>query len=174
MLKRLIENIFSKRDKIRKDFNRVMPIGDYISDRWEKAKYLGFGENSSIYDSSLVLGNVKVGGNCWIGPFTILDGSGGELSIGDNCNISAGVQIYTHDTVDRVIYGSEITTANVTIGNNCYIGPNVVISKGVNIGDYVVIGANSFVNKDIPSHSKAFGMPAKIKGLINENSTATD
>lgn len=162
MLQKLIENIFLKRDKVKKDFNRVTPIGDYISDRWEKAKYLGFGENSSIYDSSLVLGDVKVGKNCWIGPFTILDGSGGELIIGDNCNIAAGVQIYTHDTADRVSCGSEIATANVTIGNNCYIGPNVVISKGITIGDFVVVGANSFVNKDIPSNSKAFGTPAKI------------
>ncbi|MBD3842272.1 MAG: acyltransferase [Campylobacterales bacterium] len=165
MLQKLIENIFIKRDKVKKDFDRVLPIGDYISDRWEKAKYLDFGENSSIYDSSLVLGSVKVGKNCWIGPFTILDGSGGELIIGNNCNISAGVQIYTHDTVDRVIYDSEITKASVIIGNNTYIGPNVVISKGVTIGDYVVIGANSFVNKDIPSHSKAFGIPIEIKGI---------
>jgi acetyltransferase-like isoleucine patch superfamily enzyme len=174
MLQKLIDNIFSKREKIKKDFNRVMPIGDYISDRWEKAKYLGFGENSSIYDSSLVLGNVKVGKNCWIGPFTILDGSGGELTIGDNCNISAGVQIYTHDTVDRVIYGNEVIKANVSIGNNCYIGPNVVISKGVKIGDYVVIGANSFVNIDIPNYSKAFGVPAEIKWLISENNTTAN
>ncbi|MDD5359053.1 MAG: acyltransferase [Sulfurovaceae bacterium] len=162
MLQKLIENIFLKREKIKKDFDRVMPIGDYISDRWEKAKYLGFGENSSIYDSSLVLGSVKVGKNCWIGPFTILDGSGGELIIGDNCDISAGVHIYTHDTVDRVIYDGEITKASVIIGNNTYIGPNAVISKGVTIGDYVVIGANSFVNEDIPSNSKAFGTPTKL------------
>jgi acetyltransferase-like isoleucine patch superfamily enzyme len=72
------------------------------------------------------------------------------------------VQIYTHDTVDRVIYSNDISKENVTIGNHCYIGPNVVISKGVVIGDYVVIGANSFVNKDIPNNSKAFGTPAKI------------
>lgn len=162
MLQKLIDNIFSKRDQIKKDFNRVTPVGDYISDRWEKAKYLGFGENSSIYDSSLVLGNVVAGKNCWIGPFTILDGSGGELIIGDNCNISAGVHIYTHDTVDSVIYGGKTTKASVIIGNNTYIGPNVVISKGVTIGDYVVVGANSFVDKDIPSNSKAFGTPAKI------------
>ncbi len=48
MLQKFIDNIFSKRDRIKKDFNRVTPIGDYISDRWEKAKYLGFGEGSSI------------------------------------------------------------------------------------------------------------------------------
>jgi acetyltransferase-like isoleucine patch superfamily enzyme len=163
MFKKLISFIFNKRDEINNEFQRVLPIGDYISDRWEKAKYCGFGESTSIYDSSLILGNVKVGKNCWIGPFTVLDGSGGHLIIGDNCNISAGVQIYTHDTVDKVIYDDEIKTADTIIGDNVYIGPNVVISKGVVIGNYVVIGANSFVNKDIPSNSKAFGIPAKIK-----------
>ena len=47
-----------------------------------------------------------------------------------------------------------------------YIGPNVIIQKGVKIGDKVVIGANSFVNKDIPSNSKAYGNPVQIiKGV---------
>ena len=161
MLKKIIKNLFLKREKVKKRFNRVLPIGDYLSDRWEKAKYLNFGEGSSIYDSSLVLGDVKVGKNCWVGPFTLLDGSGGQLVIGDNCDISAGVQIYTHDTVDRVINNKEIAKGDVTIGDNCYIGPNVVIQKGISIGNYVVIGANSFVNKDIPSHSKVAGTPAK-------------
>ena len=78
-------------------------MGDYVSDRWEKARFLGFGENSSIYDSSLVFGDVQVGKNVWVGPYTVLDGSGGRLSIGDDCHICAGSQIYTHDTVDRVL-----------------------------------------------------------------------
>ncbi len=110
----------------------------------------------------MVLGNVIAGTNCWIGPFTILDGSGGELIIGDNCNISAGVHIYTHDTVDSVIYGGNTSMASVSIGSNVYIGPNVIISKGITIGDFVVIGANSFINKDIPSNCKVFGTPAKV------------
>lgn len=163
MFKKFISFIFNKRDETKEKFQRVLPIGDYISDRWEKAKYCGFGESTSIYDSSLVLGNVKVGKDCWIGPFTVLDGSGGYLIIGDNCNISAGVQIYTHDTIDRVIYGDAIKKSDTIIGNNVYIGPNTVISKGTTIGNYVVIGSNSFVNKDIPSNSKAFGAPIKIK-----------
>jgi len=143
-------------------YNRVLPLGDYCVDRWEKANYLKFGKGSSIYDSSYVFGDVDVGENCWIGPFTILDGSGAKLSIGDNCHISAGSHIYTHDTVDTVIHNAPISFAPTTIGKNCYIGPNVVISKGVTIGDFVVIGANSFVNTNIPSHVKAFGTPAKV------------
>lgn len=146
----------------KKEHDRVLPLSENYIDRWEKAKFLGFGEGSSIYDSSLVFGNVKVGKNCWIGPNTILDGSGGVLEIGDGCDISAGVQIYTHDTVNKVTSGGEIKKDSVSIGKHCYIGPNVIISLGVRIGDNVIVGANSFVNRDIPSNSKGHGTPFKV------------
>lgn len=147
-------------------WNRSLPFGDYIVDRFEKARSLGFGEKASIYDSALVLGNVRVGDNTWIGPFTVLDGSGG-LEIGSYCSISAGVQIYTHDTVKWAITGGAHLPerAPVHIGARCYIGPNVVISKGVTIGDGCVIGANSFVNSDVPEGMRAWGSPAKVKGV---------
>lgn len=154
--------LYWKRNKIKKSFNRVTPVGDYISDRWEKASFLGFGKGTSVYDSSLILGDVKVGKNCWIGPFTILDGSGGELIIGDNCNISAGVHIYTHDTVERVINGKEISKGSVVIGNNCYIGPNSIVSRNITIGSRVVVGANSLVKSDVESDSLVAGSPAKF------------
>lgn len=88
-----------RRSELDRKFQRTLPFGDYVVDRWEKAQVLGFGRGTSIYDSALVLGDVQVGENTWIGPFTLLDGTGG-LSIGSFCSISAGVQIYTHDTVD--------------------------------------------------------------------------
>lgn len=143
-----------------------MSFGDYFIDRFEKAKVLGFGDGTSVYDNVLILGDVKVGKNCWIGPNVVLDGSGG-LNIGDNCSISAGVQIYSHDSIDWAISGGkEDYQYNKTkIGNNVYIAPNVVIQKGISIGDKVIIGANSFVNKDIPSNSKAYGSPIEIKGI---------
>ena len=156
--------LFKKlRNLKRKKFNRVLPFGDYFVDRWEKAKYLNFGEGSSIYDSSLVIGDVRVGKNTWIGPFTVLDGSG-KLIIGNNCSISAGVQIYTHDSVEWAISGGtkEYSYEGTSIGDNCYIGPNVVITKGVSIGKECIIGANSFVNKSFPDNSKLAGNPAKI------------
>lgn len=144
--------------------DRFLSAADYFIDRWERARMMGFGEGTSIYDSCLVLGNTAVGKNTWIGPYTILDGSGGGLSIGSDCAISAGVHIYTHDTVGHIISGEPVATASVRIGNHVYIGPHAVIAKGVTIGDYVIIGANSLVNHDIPAGYKAFGTPARIVG----------
>lgn len=154
--------------QVREHWNRSLPFGDYIVDRWRKARDLGFGEGSSIYDSSLVLGDVKVGKSTWVGPFTVLDGSGG-LEIGEYCSISAGVQIYTLDTVKWAVSGGidSPVRAPVRIGNCCYIGPNTVIAKGVAIGDGCVIGANSLVLNDVPSSSKAFGTPCRVVGPAN-------
>lgn len=153
----------SARQSLRSRFNRVLPVGEYLNDRWEKARYLGFGEGTSIYDSSLVFGDVSVGRDTWIGPFTILDGSGGRLMIGGHCSISAGVQIYTHDTVRWAVEGGDRKTGPVTIGDNCYIGPNTIIACGVVIGDRVVIGANSLVTRDIPTDARAWGTPCRVQ-----------
>lgn len=163
ILKKYLHRLFIyKRSRIKSKFNRVLPVNEMFTDRWEKAEFLKFGKKTSIYDSSVVIGNVMVGENTWIGPFTILDGSG-DLSIGSNCSISAGVQIYTHDSVKWAISGgkSRYEYSKTTIGDNCYIGPNTIISKGVDIGSGTVIGANSYVNKSFPIGSKIAGNPAK-------------
>ena len=102
--------------------------------------------------------------------FTILDGSGG-LSIGSFCSISTGVQIYTHDSVKWALSGGQAPCdkAPVNIGNNCYVGPNTIISKGVTIRDLCVIGANTLINKDVPDNSIVFGTPGKIVGKVIKN-----
>lgn len=146
-------------------FNRRVSIGDLLSERSDNAAAYGFGEGSTMYDGVLVRGDVRVGRNTWIGPGCVLDGSGGDLEIGDWCSISAGAQIYTHHTVNRSISLGEkpIDCAPTKIGNGVYIGPNAVIQMGVTIGDSAIVGANSFVNRDVPAGAKAFGSPARIQ-----------
>lgn len=153
-----------------RQWTRTLPFGEYVVDRWEKAALLGFGEGSSIYDSAVVIGKVKVGSNTWIGPWVMLDGSGG-LSIGSHCSISAGVQIYTHDSLKWATSGgnSNIDRAPTSVGDNCYIGPNVIIAKGVKIGSGSIIGANSLVLADVPAGTKAFGNPCRPVGTIDDD-----
>lgn len=152
----------------KKLYDRSLPFGDYFVDRWDKARKLGFGAGSSVYDNVIILGDVKVGEKTWVGPNVVLDGSGG-LEIGSNCSISAGVQIYSHDSVNWAVSGGveKYEHAKTSIGNNCYLGPNVVVQRGVTIGNRVVVGASSFVNKDIPDDSVAVGSPVKIKLRVN-------
>lgn len=169
MLERLLEDLrafwLGRRRAIDAEFRRTLPFGDYVVDRWQKARELGFGEGTSVYDSVLVLGDVRVGSKTWIGPFVVLDGSGG-LTIGSNCSISAGVQIYSHDTVKWAVSGGvePYERAPTSVGDNCYLGPNVVVAKGVNIGSGCIIGANSLVLEDIPPGSKAHGTPCRVVG----------
>lgn len=164
----LIEIFRALRQKRKSEWQSVLPVGDEISDRWEKARFLGFGEGTSIYDSSLVIGDVKVGENTWIGPFTILDGSGG-LSIGSFCSISSGVQIYTHDSVEWALSKgkNQYKYSSVSIGDCCYIGPYTVITRGVSIGKNCVVGAHSLVKGDLPDFSIAAGCPAKLIGEVS-------
>jgi acetyltransferase-like isoleucine patch superfamily enzyme len=154
--------IGSLRREKREQYQRHVSVGDLFTDRWELARDYGFGEGTSCYDNVLILGNVTIGKHCWIGPNVILDGSGGELLIGDHVDISAGVHIYTHHTVQRAISGGVVPVeyAPTRIGSRVYIGPQSIIQKGIKIGDGVVIGAMSLVNRDVPSNTKVWGIPA--------------
>lgn len=169
ILKKRLLSLYSQlRANMRGQWNRVLPLGELLVNRWEKAKFCGFGADTSIYDSSIVMGDVKVGNNVWIGPFTLLDGSGATLLVGNNCTISSGVQIYTHDTVDNCVSGGlcETKKAPVNIGDNSYIGPMSIIGKGVALGKHCIVGANSFVNKSYPDYAIIAGTPARQIGYV--------
>ena len=156
-----------REQELRERWDRAVPFGDQITDRWGRARALGFGEGTSVYDSALVIGAVRVGERTWIGPNTVLDGSGG-LTIGSTCSISAGVQIYSHDTVRWAVSGgvAPYERAPVAIGDHTYIGPLTVVTKGVTIGRHCVVGAHSIVNKDLPDYSIAFGATCRVVGRV--------
>lgn len=155
-LRRMVADVQSR-------WNRVLPIGEVLSDRWERARLLGAGPRTTVYDSAVVMGAPKIGADCWIGPNTVIDGSGG-LVLGDWVSVAAGAHIYTHSTRARMLAGSNdvgIDTAPTTIGSRVVIGPGAVIQAGVTIGDGVTIGALSFVREDIPAGQTWAGVPAR-------------
>lgn len=88
------------------------------------------------------------------------------ISIGDNVAVNRNFTILTHDYVAGLFincYSDFLpSSGKVIIGNNVGTGQNVMILKGVTIGDNVFIGANSVVTKDIPSNSIAVGSPCKV------------
>ncbi len=113
--------------------------------------------------------NIEVGKNFFCNyNCTILDV--GKVKIGDNCLFAPNVSIYTaghpiHPAMRNTLYEYGI---DVTIGNNVWLGGNVVVCPGVTIGDNVVVGAGSVVTKDIPSWTVAAGNPCKVLREITD------
>lgn len=139
-----------------------------------------FGEDSAILlPFSCNLGyNIKVGKGVFINVGAVfLDPD--TIEIGDYTLLGPEVHIYTANhpvkTDDRIvkIEDNKYTFTNfsrpVKIGSKCWIGARSTILPGVTIGDNVVVGAGSLVNKDIPDNSIAVGSPIKIIGRTDDS-----
>ena len=93
-----------------------------------------------------------------------------KVTIGNNVMLAPNVAIYTaghpiHPDSRKSGYEYGIP---ITIGNNVWIGGNVVVNPGVKIGDNAVIGAGSVVTRDIPDNAIAVGNPCRVVRYITE------
>ena len=96
-----------------------------------------------------------------------------SVKIGDACIFGENVKIYDHNHrfVDKQVKIKDqgFTTGAVTIGNKCWFGSNVVVLKGVHIGNNCVIGAGTVINQDIPNDSiVTSGRELTIKTIIRK------
>ena len=99
---------------------------------------------------------IEIGENSYLGPYVCMAGPG-NIKIGKNCQIASHSGIYANNHRD---YG--LSRKGIEIEDKCWIGSGVRILDGVTIGTGSVIGAGAVVTKDIPPHSIAVGVPAKV------------
>ena len=165
------------------DYNRLY---DNDPKRKELIDKIFPNHKGSIY----IQGNLYVdyGINTYIGEnfyanngLTVLDVC--PVVIGNNCFFGPNVSIYTplhplmyqerNQYYDESIkrYTDKEYGASVKIGDNCWLGGNVVVLPGVTIGNGCVIGAGSIVTHDIPDNYLAYGNPCKaIRKITEEDS----
>lgn len=157
-----------KRDEMKNKYNRVLPTGELLFNRFDKAKYVSAGRNSSIYDTSVLMGDVEIGEDVWIGPYTLIEGINGTVKIGDFVSVNSGVMIFTHDSTKYYVSGgsSPFRKGDVTIGSNTVIGSTSIISCNVTIGEHCVVAAGSFVNANVEDCSIVAGSPAIKIGKV--------
>jgi len=107
--------------------------------------------------------NIQIGDYCFINKYSLLDGRGGQLIIGNNVDIAQEVNIWTlsHDPHDdfHSVWGKD-----VIIEDYVWIASRVTIMPGVRIGRGAVVAAGSIVTKDVPDMAIVAGIPAQIVG----------
>lgn len=84
-----------------------------------------------------------------------------HITIGDNVTLAPRVHILAHDA-SFGLFSGKTRAANVSIGNDVFVGASSIILPGVHIGNRVIIGAGSVVTKDIPDNSVAVGNPCRV------------
>lgn len=120
----------------------------------------------SIISTILPNAELIIGNNCGFSGVVI--GCFKSIQLGDNIKCGANTLITDSDWHLEDPRSGQLK--GIVIGDNVWIGINVVVLKGVTIGKNTVIGANSVVTKDIPSNVIAAGNPCKvIKKIIIEN-----
>lgn len=94
------------------------------------------------------------------------------VTIGSNISFNKNFTLLTHDWGGYVLrnrYKEFIpSSGKVKIGNNIVFGRNVTVLKGVTIGDNCIIGLNSVITKDIPANSVAVGAPARVVSTLED------
>ncbi len=100
------------------------------------------------------LERLKLGHKTDIGAFTYINAKNG-VTIEDNVQIGSHCSIYSVSTIDN-------KEGAVTLKRACKIGSHSLIMPGVTVGEHSVVGAFSFVNKDIPANVVAVGVPARV------------
>lgn len=97
---------------------------------------------------------LELGENTDIGAFTYINAKHG-VTIEKNVQIGSHCSIYTVSTIDE-------KKGKIVIKENARIGSHSTIMPGITIGKNAIVGAHSFVNKDIPDNAIAYGVPIKI------------
>lgn len=127
----------------------------------------------SIYPLNSI-SDLTLGGYSYISPHSEVT----NISIGNYCSIARGFilglshptdLLTTNPVAWRPWLAEKVFPGNIHhiykpsyIGNDVWIGANVVMKEGVSIGDCCIIGAGSIVTKDIPPFSIAVGNPCRV------------
>jgi acetyltransferase-like isoleucine patch superfamily enzyme len=140
---RLVNFFFQKIMRV----NAEVPFMVHYTSQVSKTVFLGKGVAQFFANS----------GNCYIQGIN-------KVYIGDDTLFAPGIKIISANHNKNDLKKHDKTTSPIVIGKNCWIGANVVILPGVELGDNVIVAAGAVVSKSFPSDVVIGGVPAKVIG----------
>jgi len=160
-----MRNLFSK------VYNKLMYKIYIYKNKLQLVKFIGIkkGKNLQVYGNIKIFGNrcnIIIGSNCSLNEGVMISANS-QISFGNNVTISSYSVLHTgYLDLNGFPIKSHIYKP-ITIGNNVWIASHCIIGGGITIGDNIVIGANSFVNKDLESGYFYAGTPIKKIRKLN-------
>ncbi len=137
------------------------------------------GVDTFVAESALVIGDVRIGKQCYIGHGAILRGDYGTIIIGDGTAIEEGVIVHARPD-DKTVFGQRVTVGHGAMIHNARIDDDAVIGMRATVSDYSRVGAWAIVgemtlvknSQEIPEGKIAVGVPAVIKGEVRDKHRA--
>ena len=127
------------------------------------------GSETKISGNSKVFGSpansLEVGKGCYVGPYSTIEGFNAKVTIGDYVSIAQNVNLMSGSGPNASVKLQKIfpvTTGEVNIGDNAWIGASAIIMPNVTLGRFCIVAAHSYVNKSFPDYSIIGGVPAKL------------
>lgn len=154
--------------------HRAMSAKIYSSVRMDTPPYRRFsiGRRSVVESFSCInnaVGDVVIGDYTRIGLHcTVI----GPVRIGNHVNLAQGITVsalnHNFENTQLRIDQQGVSTSEVSIDDDVWIGANAVITAGVHIGRHAVVAAGAVVTKDVPGYSVVAGVPAKVIKTIRQ------
>lgn len=139
------------------------------------------GKDTYVSELAMVIGDVKIGNNCYIGHGTILRGDYGKIEIGSGTAIEEGVIIHappngTCKIGEKVTLGHGAIVHASTIGDLAAVGMGAILSLGSIIGKGTIVAEGAIVtmNQLVPENVVIAGNPAKIVRKVEERDRMDD
>ena len=128
-----------------------------------------------IAESALVIGDVQIGKDAYIGHGVILRGDYGTILVGDGTAIEEGVIVHARPN-DRTIFGNHVTVGHGAMIHNAQIKDYAVIGMRATISDYSVVGEWAIIgemglvknSQNVPDGVVAVGVPVKVMGKVDK------
>ena len=135
--------------------------------------------SSWVHPTAVLIGDVIIGRNCFIGPNAVLRGDFGRIEIRDGCNVQDTCVLHCFPGRDCTVesdghIGHGAVLHGCRIGRNSLIGMNAVVMDNALIGEESLVGATAFVKSgfECPPRSLVVGSPARILRKLEEHEVA--